>query len=89
MGGWCFHLNGLFHWLLSELGFSVELTGSSIHRVDLGGTWENPNHVVLLVHINYEAYLTDVGFGMYKVNKFKLGTVDVDELNSLRVSDAI
>jgi len=67
MGGWCFHLNGLFQWLLCELGFSVELTGSSIHRFDLGGTWENPNHVVLLVHINKQAYLTDVGVGMYRM----------------------
>ena len=89
MGGWCYHLNGLFQWLLCELGFSVELTGSSIHRVDLGGTWENPNHVVLLVHINNEAYLTDVGFGMYTVNKCQLGTVDVDELKLLHVLDAI
>ena len=89
MGGWCFHLNGLFQWLLCELGFSVELTGSSIHRFDLGGTWENPNHVVLLVHINKQAYLTDVGVGMYRVNKWQLGVVNVDELRSLHVSDAI
>src|SRR5205085_8232372 len=32
-GGWCFELNGLFGWLLEQLGFDVTLLGS---RVDIG-----------------------------------------------------
>ena len=66
MGGWCFQLNGLFHWLLTELGFKVVMTGSSTRTDE--GEWKNAkNHMVLIALIDGKNYLVDVGFGMYKV----------------------
>ena len=71
MGGWCFELNGIFHWLLSEVGFNVDITGSSTRTAT--GTWRNAkDHMILIVHIDNRAYLSDVGFGMYKVSDTEL-----------------
>ena len=69
MGGWCFQVNGLFHWLLREVGFNVDITGGSTRTAT--GTWRNAkDHMVLVVHIENKLYLSDVGFGMYKVSKY-------------------
>ena len=66
MGGWCFQLNGLFHWLLTELGFKVVMTGSSTKTDE--GEWRNAmDHMALIARIDGKSYLVDVGFGMYKV----------------------
>ena len=67
MGGWCFQLNGLFHWLLTELGFKVVMTGSSTKTDE--GEWRNAkDHMALIARIAGKSYLVDVGFGMYKVS---------------------
>jgi N-hydroxyarylamine O-acetyltransferase len=59
-GGWCFELNGLFGWLLQQLGFEVTLLGS---RVDgsQGGGWDLA-HLLLRVDLD-QPYIVDVGFG--------------------------
>ena len=67
MGGWCFQLNGLFHWLLTELGFDMVMTGSSTRTDE--GEWRNArDHMALIAQIDGQKYLVDVGFGMYKVS---------------------
>lgn len=61
-GGFCYELNGLLHWLLTSLGFNVDMLSA---RVFNGGTNEfgpEYDHLVLLVHLNKD-YLVDVGFG--------------------------
>ena len=59
-GGWCFELNGLFAWLLAELGFEVTLLGS---RVDGSqGAGSELAHLLLRVDLD-QAYIVDVGFG--------------------------
>jgi N-hydroxyarylamine O-acetyltransferase len=59
-GGWCFELNGLFAWLLEQLGFEVTLLGSRVHGTD----WvsEDLAHLLLLIHLD-EPVIADVGFG--------------------------
>jgi len=59
-GGFCYELNGLFAWLLRELGFRVEMLSA---RVCNGGE-PGPefDHMALLVHLE-ESVLADVGFG--------------------------
>ena len=66
MGGWCFQLNGLFHWLLTELGFNVTMTGSST-RTDKGEWGNIKDHMALIAKIDGKSYLIDVGFGQYRV----------------------
>jgi N-hydroxyarylamine O-acetyltransferase len=60
-GGFCFELNGLFAWLLRELGFDVtELAASMAH--DAGEFGPEIDHLTLLVHLS-EDWLLDVGNG--------------------------
>jgi N-hydroxyarylamine O-acetyltransferase len=59
-GGWCFELNGLFGWLLEQLGYGVTLLGS---RVDgERGPGLELAHLLLRVDLD-RPYLVDVGFG--------------------------
>lgn len=59
-GGWCFELNGMFAWLLEQLGFQVTLLGSRVHGTD----WVSDDlaHLVLRVDVD-EPLIVDVGFG--------------------------
>ncbi|ELZ31388.1 arylamine n-acetyltransferase [Halogeometricum pallidum JCM 14848] len=57
-GGFCFELNGLFGWLLAELGFEVtRLAGRMVNAIELPA-----NHHPLLVG-GEEPSLVDVGMG--------------------------
>ncbi|MFC7442804.1 arylamine N-acetyltransferase family protein [Laceyella putida] len=60
-GGFCFELNGLFAWLLQELGFRVTLLAASVFKPD-GTLPPRPDHLTLLVSLD-QPYLVDVGFG--------------------------
>jgi N-hydroxyarylamine O-acetyltransferase len=60
-GGFCFELNGLFGWLLSELGFDADRCAARV--TDEGGIGRPPaNHHTLVVHLD-QPYLVDVGSG--------------------------
>jgi N-hydroxyarylamine O-acetyltransferase len=61
-GGFCYELNGLFAWLLSGLGYSVDLLSARVYsqeRQDFGPQFD---HMALWVHLE-RPYLVDVGFG--------------------------
>jgi N-hydroxyarylamine O-acetyltransferase len=59
-GGWCFELNGLFSWLLEQLGFQVTLLGSNVHGTD----WVSQDLAHMLLRVDLEQTLiVDVGFG--------------------------
>lgn len=61
-GGFCYELNGLFHWLLVQLGFSVDMFSARVFnhtKQELGPEFD---HMTLLVHLD-QNYLVDVGFG--------------------------
>lgn len=59
-GGYCYEMNGLFAFVLEELGFSVTrlMARVLIHRKP-----EPRNHQVLCVHVEGRDWLVDVGFG--------------------------
>ncbi|MEM7114474.1 MAG: arylamine N-acetyltransferase [Chloroflexota bacterium] len=60
-GGFCYELNGLFCWLLRELGFSVSMLAA---RVFNGTDFGPPlDHLLLLVELDGQEWVTDVGFG--------------------------
>lgn len=61
-GGWCYEMNGLLAWALREMGFAVTLLAGSVNRPLLGQAAEG-NHLCLLVEIEGQRYLADVGFG--------------------------
>ncbi len=61
-GGFCYELNGLFHWLLTNLGFKVDILSARVYnhqKQELGPKFD---HMTLLVHLDKD-YLVDVGFG--------------------------
>lgn len=61
-GGICYELNGLFAWLLKMLGFDVMTIAANVYNNE-GDLSPDFDHMVLMVNINDERYLVDVGFG--------------------------
>lgn len=61
-GGFCYELNGLFCWLLKQLGFNAHLISATVQKED--GSWAlQDSHATILVHLDKQPYLVDVGFG--------------------------
>lgn len=60
-GGFCYELNGLFNWLLQNLGFTSRLASATVRRPD-GGWTMTGSHACLIVDLE-QPYLVDVGFG--------------------------
>lgn len=62
-GGFCYELNGLFAWLLRQLGFAVHLLSAEVAQ-EHGGFSPAFDHLALCVHQLCGAeWLADVGFG--------------------------
>jgi N-hydroxyarylamine O-acetyltransferase len=61
-GGWCYEMNGLFGWALSELGFKVTRSAGAVMR-EARGEEAVGNHLVLKVELEEGIFLADVGFG--------------------------
>lgn len=61
-GGFCYELNGLFHWLLTELGFNVDMLSARVFNPVKNELGPEFDHLVLLVHLDKD-YIVDVGFG--------------------------
>lgn len=60
-GGFCYELNGLFAALLRELDFEVNLlSGRVMENGELGPEFD---HLTLLVQLDEDRWLADVGFG--------------------------
>jgi N-hydroxyarylamine O-acetyltransferase len=60
-GGFCYELNGLFAWLLGELGFAAEKLSAGVANEE-GGFDPYFDHMALLVQLERQ-WLADVGFG--------------------------
>lgn len=61
-GGVCYELNGLFYFILRELGYEVQITLGTVLQRD--GHWAmEDGHMFLIVSLEHEEYLVDVGFG--------------------------
>lgn len=60
-GGYCYEVNGLFNWLLTELGYQTHLVAATVQRPN--GEWAKADtHAAILIQLE-ESYLVDVGFG--------------------------
>lgn len=77
-GGFCYELNGLFNELLVSLGFTTRLISARVFN----GTVHGPefDHAAIIVTIDEDEYLTDVGFGDFTAEplRFGLGTEQQD-----------
>jgi N-hydroxyarylamine O-acetyltransferase len=65
-GGWCYEMNGLFAWVLREIGFDVRLVSTRVTRSD-GSLMAPGDHVALIVRLETASpqttWLVDVGWG--------------------------
>jgi N-hydroxyarylamine O-acetyltransferase len=71
-GGFCYELNGLFVWLLRQLGFTVTMLAAEV--MNAKGEYGLPfDHMTLMVTLD-EPWLADVGFGDSFIEPLRLQT---------------
>jgi N-hydroxyarylamine O-acetyltransferase len=70
-GGFCYELNGLFYELLQEIGFAVKRISARVYD---GKSDYSPefDHMALVVKIDEDDYLVDVGFGEFSFSPIKI-----------------
>ena len=85
-GGFCYELNGLFYKLLSELGYKVKMICAGVYNNE-GIPGPDYDHMALIVNINNEEYLADVGFGdnFLEPPKLELDTTQKDEAGFFKI----
>lgn len=64
-GGFCYELNGLFYELLIALGFRAKRVSARVFDGNKNNYGEEFDHLAILVEIDGNEYLTDVGFGEF------------------------
>lgn len=76
-GGWCYEMNGLMGWVLKQLGFDVTRMSAGVMREQAGDV-RLGNHLCLLVRLEGQPYLVDVGFGgsLLEAMPLKASTVE-------------
>lgn len=72
-GGFCYELNGLFNELLMAIGFNTKLISARVANAE-GGFGEEFDHMAIIVNIDSEEWLVDVGFGEFAQMPLKLVT---------------
>jgi N-hydroxyarylamine O-acetyltransferase len=74
-GGWCYEQNGLLGCALARIGFEVTRVSAGVMR-ETGGDAQMGNHLCLLVRLEDETWLADVGFGGSLENPLPLKTIE-------------
>lgn len=85
-GGFCYEQNGLFHALLTQLGYEVYRLEANVRAED--DTYAPPmTHMCLLVVIDGRRYLADVGFGAGFIEPLELDNPDtqVQDVGRFRI----
>jgi len=70
-GGFCYELNGLFYTLLNYIGFKCHMISARVYksRDEYGPEFD---HMALLVEVEAQWYLVDVGFGKFSLEPLPL-----------------
>lgn len=76
-GGFCFEQNGLLSAILRELGFDVIRLEANVYHSDTDDYGIPMNHMALLVTIDGQRYLADVGFGAAFSEPLEMDNPDV------------
>ncbi|SMO59497.1 N-hydroxyarylamine O-acetyltransferase [Saccharicrinis carchari] len=79
-GGFCYELNGLFFKLLIALNFEARQISARVYNKEKGYGKEF-DHMAIIVRIDDNEYLTDVGFGDFTFEPLKIdiGKIQYDE----------
>ena len=70
-GGFCYELNGLFYELLHALNFTVKMISARVYNNNKVFE-EEYDHLALIVSIEGDDYLVDVGFGDFILFPLKI-----------------
>lgn len=62
-GGICYESNGLFLWVLEELGYKPKLLSGRVWNKIYGVYGPNFDHMIMMVELEGKKWLCDVGFG--------------------------
>jgi len=85
-GGFCYELNGLFYELLKSIGFDAEIVSARVYdKKKVFG--EEFDHLVIVVTLNDQKYLVDVGFGEFTFSPLliKMDFVQNDERGQFKI----
>lgn len=84
-GGFCYELNGLFAWLLKQIGLEVTYLNARVYSHRNGSLGIDFDHLALLVQVpgKSERWLADVGFGD-SFNEPLLFEMDTEQVQGLR-----
>lgn len=89
-GGFCYELNGMFAWLLKEIGFEVTYLNGRVYNSH-GKSGREFDHLTLLVGIPGKKanWLADVGFGdsFFEPLKFDYGIEQKQGLRTYRLEN--
>lgn len=77
-GGFCYELNGLFYSLLKKLGYTARIVSARV-RGDSGRIGKEGDHMAILVHIEDQDWLVDVGFGKFSFQPLKVVLDEVQD----------
>lgn len=76
-GGFCFEQNGLFHDVLSGLGFKVRRVEANVYSAERNNFGIPMNHMALIVGLDEGEVLADVGFGASFIDPLPLESTEV------------
>ncbi|MCG7337807.1 arylamine N-acetyltransferase [Staphylococcus sp. ACRSN] len=83
-GGFCYELNSLFKAYLEAKGFTVDMVSATIH-IPGGGRSLKGSHVSLIVTVDEQRYVTDVGFGDLPIQALPISIEEneqiIDDIN--------
>jgi N-hydroxyarylamine O-acetyltransferase len=77
-GGYCYELNSLFRWLLSQLGYETSLVAGRVYNPNLKTFGPEFDHMAILVYLD-RTYLADVGFGQSFRNPLALPESEIED----------
>ena len=82
-GGFCYELNGIFAWLLQQIGFEVTYLNGRVYN-GAGKRGREFDHLTLLVEIPDQStrWLADVGFGASFAEPLNLALEDIQTQES-------
>ena len=69
-GGFCYELNGLFNDLLRDIGFSTRIVSARVAD-DKGDFGPEFDHMAIIVAIDDDEFLADVGFGAFTAESLR------------------
>jgi N-hydroxyarylamine O-acetyltransferase len=71
-GGFCYELNTLFYHLLAQLGYQASLISARVFNSETNSYGMEFDHLAILVEMDEQNYLVDVGFGEFTFSPLHL-----------------